>query len=326
MRLLTITLMSMAAITISGAVSGCAVTTAGVTKGDERNFARSLNDVSAGRAIKARLSRTEGFKLGKVDVEVAEGIAVLTGNVPSAEDRVEAERIAWSAANVDQVGNEILVQGGPGLIRKSKDSVLGTSIRTRLIAERSVKARNVNIEAYDGIVYLLGVARSPQELEKIAEIASTTRGTREVVSYMKLAGADIMTANHQTSPGQQQYIQPPQPHYPQGSSAPQTMRPLPGGLTNAPTDLGVELGAGPLQQGEPYYVDPQTGKRITLPPGTKTIPLGSTPPGAFPPDDQLGAYRSGPAGEAVSVIESEPYYVDPETGKKIPVSHLMTGR
>lgn len=312
------------------AVSGCAVTTAGVTKGDERNFARSLNDMSAGRAIKARMSRTEGFKLGKVDVEVAEGIAVLTGNVPSAEDRVEAERIAWSAANVDQVGNEILVQGGPGLVRKTKDSVLGTSIRTRLIAAKSVKARNVNIEAYDGIVYLLGVARTPQELEKIAEIASTTKGTREVVSYIKLAGADVMTANYNSTP-QQQYIQPqsqPQPHYPQTAPVPQSqaMRPLPQGLTNAPTDLSVELGAGPLQQAEPYYVDPQTGKRITLPPGTKTIPLGSTPPQDFPSDGQLGAYRTGPAGEAVSVIESDPYYVDPETGKKIPVSHLMTGR
>lgn len=321
MRTLTITLMSMAAV----AVSGCAVTTAGVKKGDERNFARSFNDVSAGRAIKARLSRAEGFKLGKVDVEVAEGIAVLTGNVPTAEDRVEAERIAWSAANVDQVGNELLVQGGPGLVRKTKDSVLGTSIRTRLIAEKSVKARNVNIEAYNGIVYLLGVARTPQELEKIAEIASTTKGTREVVSYIKLAGADVMTANYATPSGQPQYIEP-QPHYPQTGVAPQTLRPLPQGLTQAPTDLGVELGAGPLQQAEPYYVDPQTGKRITLPPGTKTIPLGSTPPGAFPSDGQLGQYRSGPAGEAVSVIESEPYYIDPETGKKIPVSHLMSGR
>lgn len=316
MRLLTITLMGMAAV----AVSGCAVTTAGVKKGDERNFARSLNDVSAGRAIKARLSRAEGFKLGKVDVEVAEGIAVLTGNVPTAEDRVEAERIAWSVANVEQVGNELLLDGGPGLVRKTKDSVLGTSIRTRLIAEKSVKARNVNIEAYNGIVYLLGVARSPQELEKIAEIASTTKGTREVISYVKLAGANVLTANYQTNTPPT-YID---PQYAQPVPTPNTMRSLPQGLTAAPTDLA--LGAGPLQQEEPYYVDPQTGKRINLPPGTKTIPLGSKPPGNFPTDNQLGAYRSGPAGEAVSVIESEPYYIDPETGQKIPVSHLMTGR
>jgi len=43
---------------------------------------------------------------------------------------------------------------------------------------------------------------------------------------------------------------------------------------------------------------------------------------AFPTDEALGAYRSGSSGEAVSVIESEPYYVDPDTGQEIPVSFL----
>ena len=39
----------------------------------------------------------------------------------------------------------------------------------------------------------------------------------------------------------------------------------------------------------------------------------------FPSDNDLGKYQTGAAGEAVSIIESEPYYIDPETGKEIPV-------
>jgi len=39
----------------------------------------------------------------------------------------------------------------------------------------------------------------------------------------------------------------------------------------------------------------------------------------LPSDDELGAYRTGQAGEAVSIIESAPYYVDPDTGKEIPI-------
>jgi len=35
-----------------------------------------------------------------------------------------------------------------------------------------------------------------------------------------------------------------------------------------------------------------------------------------------GKFRTGAAGEAVSIIESEPYYIDPKTGKEIPVSFL----
>ena len=91
-------------------VSSCAVTTAGVKKGDERNFVRSIHDVNAERAIKSRMTRAFDFNLKGVDPEVREGIVVLTGNVPSQKDRIEAERIAWSAQRVDQVGNEILVK------------------------------------------------------------------------------------------------------------------------------------------------------------------------------------------------------------------------
>ena len=42
----------------------------------------------------------------------------------------------------------------------------------------------------------------------------------------------------------------------------------------------------------------------------------------FPTDNELGKFRTGAAGEAVSIIESEPYYIDPTTGKEIPVSFI----
>jgi len=54
MKKLTVNLLSATLLALStSALSGCAVTTAGIKKGDERNFVRSLNDVNAARAIKA---------------------------------------------------------------------------------------------------------------------------------------------------------------------------------------------------------------------------------------------------------------------------------
>jgi len=331
-------------------LSACAVTTAGVKKGDERNFVRSVNDVSAERAIKARMRRAEGFSLKGVDVEVAEGIVLLSGNVKTPEDRIEAERIAWSAPRIIQVGNEVMLKDKQGAIRNTKDGLLNQSVRARLIADNAVKARNYNIEVHDGIVYLLGVARTPQELERATRIASTTRGTREVISYVTVHQAENANTH--------QYASTPTPGYsaPPVNAAPPTSnyRSLPQGLTSAPT-----LDSDALPDTEPYYLDPRTGERIELPPGVKPIPfvpdtpgsLGAgavPPPGfrsgqaiagqsaparlpemgdqlgkAFPSDDNLGAYRSGAAGEAVSIIESEPYYIDPDTGKEIPISFIQ---
>ncbi|MGJ8561984.1 MAG: BON domain-containing protein [Alphaproteobacteria bacterium] len=300
MRILTITALGLAAI----AVSGCALTTAGVSPGDERNFARSLDDLSAARAVKARMTRAIDYKLSGVDVEVAQGIVVLTGYTPTSEDKIEAERIAWSAPNVTQVGNEIVLDGKRGIFQSTKDTVLSGAIRTRLTAEKDVKARNVNIETNNGVVYLLGVARSPEELEKIAYLAATTKGTQEVISYMMIPEAVMQSANFTTT--QSYAAQPlsppayvPQPYSqaPLAGASPQ-QRPLPGALTRAPDTQG--LGAGAPQMDEPYYRDPKTGERIFLAPGTKTVP-----------------YIPGGSG-----ADDAPHYIDPDTGKKIMISYL----
>lgn len=319
MKKLTLILLSTTVVLSSFALSSCAVTTAGIKKGDERNFVRSLNDVSAGRAIKARMLRAPDMDLGEVDVEVAQGIVLLSGNVPDPQYRIEAERIAWSGPNVIEIGNEIQIKSSQGFVRNTKDGILNKAVKTRLIAEGSVKGRNFNVETHDGVVYLLGVARTPEELARAAQIASTTRGAREVISYVRLADG----ATPQTYP---QYQAPTQSMPSAQYSAPQVASPqyrsLPKALSSAPAQ------AAP---GQPIYRDPKTGEIIELAPGTKTIPYrpqssGGTPllPGtSFPSDEELGRYRVGKPGEAVSTIESAPFYLDPDTGKEIPVRFIQ---
>jgi osmotically-inducible protein OsmY len=289
-------------------LSGCALTTAGIKKGDERNFARSLNDVNAGRVIEARMKRAYDFDLGGIDVEVAEGVVLLSGNVPTKEDRIEAARIAWSAPRIDQVGNEVMIKGKQGFIRNTKDGILEKAVRTRLIADNAVKARNFNIETHDGIVYLLGVARTQEELERAAQIAAQTRGTAEVISYARIA--DL--------PQQQRLSQ--QENY-QSVERP-TQRQLPDFLTTEPPAAqqpAAPIQSAPLDQPIPFNRPSQEATGPTAPP---MIDMGDRLGKEFPSDEELGAYRTGAAGEAVSIIESEPYYIDPDTGEQIPVSFV----
>lgn len=289
------------------ALSGCAITTAGVKKGDERNMARSINDVSAGRAISARMSRAYEFDLDKVDVEVAEGIAVLTGYVPTEKDRQEAERIAWSGPNIVQVGNELAVgDGRRSIARGTKDAFLGSTIRTRLIAEKGVKARNINIETVDGKVYLLGVARNSAELERAAYIASTTKGVKEVISYVKIADQHAGTSNASFSPApsigipNQPGLDPNIPMLGAPGSTPQTaQRQLPDFLTRTPEGTAP----GSPAPDAPFYRDPATGQIVILPPGTKTIP--------FDPNSV--------SDPSVPKVGDAPYYIDPSNGEKIQI-------
>ena len=294
----SLTILSAAILSLS--LSACTtVTTAGVSKGDERNFARSVNDVSAERAIKARLKRAYGFEFKHVNVDVREGIVLLAGNVPRQEDRIEAERIAWSAPRIAQVGNELRIESNEGFVRGTKDKLLTTSVKTRLTADKYVKARNLNVETHNGVVYLLGVARNQAELERAAEIASTTKGAREVISYVTVAGIDssISRLSQSANAGSPVQYAPAQaqPQY----TAPQ-QRELPGFLTTTPTQPMPRTSQLP---GAPSQIS-DMGERLNK---------------EFPTEEELGKYRTGKAGEAVSVIESEPYYIDPDTGKEIPV-------
>jgi len=259
---------------------------------------------------------------------------LLAGNVPRQEDRIEAERIAWSAPRVDQVGNEILMKDKQGFVRNTKDGLLTTSVKTRLTADKYVKSRNINVESHDGVVYLLGVARNQAELERAAQIASETRGTREVVSYVKVAGIESAisqfgrSATASAPAAIQSAPQYAQPQY----AAPQ--RELPSFLTTTPTP-NPSIGQ-PVEVPSPYAATPGIAApsgTVTAAPLSQPIPFTPQAPTApaqiadmgdrlnkeFPSDNELGKYRTGAAGEAVSIIESEPYYIDPETGKEIPV-------
>ena len=254
-------------------LGGCAVTSAGVKKGDERNLVRSINDVNAGRAVQARMKRAHGYDLKGVDVEVAEGVVLLSGNVPRQEDRIEAARIAWSAPTITQVGNEIMVKGRQGFVRNAKDGVLEKSVRTRLRADKYVKGRNFNVETHDGIVYLLGVARDAQELDRAARIAAMTAGTREVVSYVRVHDGSVPVVQEVTAPTLRELpdfmTTEPLPDIDR-AQVPAPMRQAPSG---EPVPYSTPQPVEPYALGEgyvsdpnaaPYYIDPQTGEQIQV--------------------------------------------------------------
>lgn len=275
-------------------LSACTtVTSAGITKGDERNLARSVNDVSAERVIRARMARAEGFKLKGIDVDVNEGVVLLAGNVQRQEDRIEAERIAWSAPRVEQVGNEVLIKDKQGMVRNAKDSFLTTLVKARLTADRYVKGRNINVESHDGIVYLLGVARGQAELERVAEIASRTRGARQVISYVKIAGTDLPI--RQFNENSEQVDEEPAP-----------MRKLPDFLQDSPTEP-----TAPTSDDTPASPAKQSVEQDSI----ASMEIEESLMGYN--EEKLPHNIGGPSS---SVVSDVPYYVDPRSGKEIPVN------
>lgn len=153
-----------------------------------RSAGRELDDQNASLSIKATMLRAEGYALSGVDVEVTEGVALLTGATPRLEDRVYAECLAWSAPSVRSVANEIAVGGGRGVRGRAEDAWITQQVRGRLLGDSAVRSVNYNIETHDGVVYLLGYARSADERERAASHASLVRGVERVVVFVRAEG------------------------------------------------------------------------------------------------------------------------------------------
>ena len=173
---------------LSGCVTAAvgAAGAVGITAMQDKTLGEGLDDAAASNELKAKLMTASAERFNEVDVEVAGRIALLSGRVSNPEDKVEAERIAWTVRLITDVGNEIQVREPGGIRQNMNDEWLTARVRARLLTDRMVKSMNINIETYDGTVYLMGIARSAEELKRAAEITSRVGGVKEVVSYIEI--------------------------------------------------------------------------------------------------------------------------------------------
>ncbi len=158
----------------------------GLTSVQEKTMGEAIDDATASNEIKAKLLNESGAKFGEVDVEVSNGLVLLSGRVNAPEDRTYAEGIAWSSSRTLDVANEIRIEAPGGFMANVSDEIITGRVRARLIGSSKVKSVNFNIETYGGVVYLMGIARDTEELRKAAEEASVVGGVTQVVSYVRV--------------------------------------------------------------------------------------------------------------------------------------------
>jgi len=67
------------------------------------------------------------------------------------------------------------------------DSGVTTSVKTKLMADELVKARNINVDTRDHVVTLTGTVESAAEEAKALQIARSTNGVTDVVDNIVIA-------------------------------------------------------------------------------------------------------------------------------------------
>ena len=150
----------------------------------------TLTDVKIASSIRTKLARQNFRQLfTKIKVEVTQGRVFYSGVIDKEEDALKAVEIAWAQEGVLEVVNELKVDKNSGhfdLVQYTRDTMITSQIKTKMFIDRNIKFVNYTVITINDIVYLWGIARSEEELEKVAGIAANIHGAKQVVSHVKV--------------------------------------------------------------------------------------------------------------------------------------------
>jgi osmotically-inducible protein OsmY len=167
-------------------VVGGAVAT-GTVIAQERTPGGAVDDIGIFWQIKHNyLQKNAQDLLAGVSIEVIEGRVYLTGNVNTTEARIDAVRLAWQVDGVKEVINEININNEKTIKNMVQNKWIKGQLVSKMIVNKNIRSLNYSIEVVDGVVYLMGIARSNEELEEVTRLASTIKGVQKVISHVTL--------------------------------------------------------------------------------------------------------------------------------------------
>ena len=71
------------------------------------------------------------------------------------------------------------------------DSVISTTIKTKMIADEFVKARHIDVDVLNGVVYLIGVVESSYQRRMAADIARGVEGVRRIENQLLVGKTSV---------------------------------------------------------------------------------------------------------------------------------------
>lgn len=119
-----------------------------------------------------------------INVNAYNGVILLTGEVPNNDLRSLAGDTSRKFRGVRQVHNELVPQGASSFLSRSNDTWLTTKVKSKLLANKAVKATKIKVVTENAVIYLMGIV--PRAMaNNAATIASNTKGAQRVVKVFE---------------------------------------------------------------------------------------------------------------------------------------------
>ena len=189
-RFKRLTLAIMAATLLGGTLTACfPLVVGGVAGGalvatDRRTSGAQLEDEGIELRATSRIRSNVGERV-HVNLTSYNRQVLLTGEVPTAQDKQLVEQIVARVENVSSVVNELAVMGNSTLTQRSSDVLVTGRVKAMLVDARDLSSNAFKVITERGTTYLMGRV-TQREADRATEVVRSTPGVHKVIRIFEV--------------------------------------------------------------------------------------------------------------------------------------------
>jgi len=164
---------------------------------------------------------------GRVNAMSYDGWVLLTGDVPTEEDKQKAQDVVSKIEKVTKVINALRVGDITPLTVRTNDTWITSKVKAVLIDTKKVPSRTIKVTTERGVVYMMGKV-TDAEAQMAATAVSAVSGVNKVVKLFEIVSAASL---------QQQQVQ---PATPSGSGSTSSSTTAPAGASDGVQAMPVQ--------------------------------------------------------------------------------------
>ena len=163
-------------------LGGAAVTALVAT--DRRTSGAQLEDEGIELRAAGRIRESLGDR-AHVNVTSYNRQVLLSGEVPTAQDRQLVEQITSRVDNVRAIVNELAVMGNATLTQRSSDALVTGRVKAAMVDAKDLFANSFKVLTERGTTYLMGRV-TQREANRATELTRSTTGVQKVVRVLEI--------------------------------------------------------------------------------------------------------------------------------------------
>jgi len=97
--------------------------------------------------------------------------------------------MAWGIGGVQTVINELQISNDDNILSFADDLLISTQIKGKLLLNSELPYINYTVETVNGVVYLIGIARTEEERQSVIDLSREVYGVVDVIDYINIVSS-----------------------------------------------------------------------------------------------------------------------------------------